>query len=122
MKVREVRNGLKEQGYLDEEEIFAYGRESNYGMFGGAARNSCLICVERQRVTMFASNIHNEAVKVLFAAPAGSLAEVTYRLGFLGLQRKISFRYNAVPYKFITPVGARKFNRFFKELSKKKSI
>lgn len=119
MKVREVLDKLKEDGYLDANEIYAYGQTATRGGFSGAiVRPVYLTAVCGERVTMFESNPQNEAVKILFTAPAASLKDVRVQWGFFGLQRKVTFTYNAVPYRIVTPAGARKFNGFFKALEK----
>lgn len=111
MKPKDVADKLYASKYLDDDRIYAYGQTSSSERF--------LFAVAGERITVFESNFTNDAVKIIFAAPIGSLKDVQVRLGSLGLKRKISFRYNAVPYRFYTSVRAGKFNKLMTALSRR---
>jgi hypothetical protein len=118
MKIEEVKEKLRAQGYLDEREICGYAQfPSIIGGAIGAATNLILLSLYGEMLTAFRSKINNDYKEIVFSVPVAEITDVVVKNGLFGLQKKIKFKAAGVGQKILMAYNEKKMIAFFKELA-----
>ncbi len=119
MKLKEAVSLMKEQGLIDEGEVYSYGQTSSVlGGAVGAMANAVLICVKDDVLRVFQAHLNNSWSNNLLTAKKEELSSVKVKNVFFGMQKKLCFTYAGGNYKFIVPFGSKKLVEYFKNLAK----
>ncbi len=119
MKLKEALSLMKEQGLIDDGELYSYGQKASVlGGAAGAAVNAVLICVKDDVLRIFQAHLNNSWSNNFLTAKKEELSCVKVKNVFFGMQKKLCFTYAGANYKFIVPFGSKNLVAYFKELAK----
>ena len=114
MKIEEVKEKLRAQGYLDEREICGYAQFPS--IIGGAA-NLILLSLHGEMLTAFRGKMNNDYKEIVFSVPVAEITDVVVKNGLFGLQKKVKFKAAGVGQKILMAYSEKKLIAFFKELA-----
>ncbi|MBS5021901.1 MAG: hypothetical protein KH054_01960 [Firmicutes bacterium] len=118
MKIEEVKEKLRAQGYLDEREICGYAQfPSIIGGAIGAAANLILLSLHGEMLTAFRGKMNNDYKEIVFSVPVAEITDVVVKNGLFGLQKKVKFKAVGVGQKILMAYNEKKMIEFFKELA-----
>ena len=117
MKLKDAVALMKEQGLIDESEVYAYGQKASVlGGAVGAAANGVLICEKDDVLRVFDAKIDNSWASNILTAKKEELSAVKVKNVFFGLQKKLCFSYGGRNYVFLVPYGHKSMGAYFKGL------
>ena len=118
MKIEEVKEKIRAQGYLDEREICGYAQfPSIIGGAIGAAANLILLSLHGEMLTAFRGKMNNDYKEIVFSVPVAEITDVVVKNGLFGLQKKVKFKAAGVGQKILMAYSEKKLIAFFKELA-----
>ena len=109
MKVEQVIGELRNDGYIDEQEIYVYA--SAYDLLDGKIKGLVLLSVAANTLYIHHANLDNSYGNKLAEIPIPEMQNIRGKAGLFG--GKFSFVYKGDGYVFKLPSKAGKFVGFF---------